>query len=71
MTTANIYTGRIEDFFQYLRNTGKEGIQGVEYLESALVDYFDFNHQKEDADGNPAYKGSQFRGWFSMFFAFW
>ena len=69
--SAKIYVARIEDFFLYLRHTGKEGIQDQQALEEALVEYFDYNHQLVDEDGNPKYKGSQFRGWFSMFIAFW
>ena len=69
--SAKIYIARIEDFFLYLRLNGKEGIVDQQALEEALVEYFDYNHQLVDEDGNPKFKGSQFRGWFSMFIAFW
>ena len=65
--SAKIYIARIEDFFLYLRLNGKEGIVDQQALEEALVEYFDYNHQLVDEDGNPKFKGSQFRGWFSMF----
>lgn len=69
--SADIYSQRLNDFFQFLRQNGKEGEINVEEFEGALVDYFQFNHDLLDEDGEPKFKGSQFRGWFSMFIAFW
>jgi len=61
------YLKRLHDFLLFHYNKSFEQPS----MELNMMDYFQFNHDKKDEDGDPYYAPTTLRSWFSVFQAFY